>query len=113
MEKGQIVRSLLRTKWDPPYAYSVNNVSNSIYFQLKSSSKFDFMAVYKTNPCFVGSCHHGMARPRIGDGGDGLQILKVAVNILDKQPQQPIRGGPPAWGLGEGLTTPHRKKTFL
>jgi hypothetical protein len=21
------------------------------------------------------------------------------------------RGGPPAWGLGEALTTPHRKKT--
>jgi hypothetical protein len=23
---------------------------------------------------------------------------------------QPTRGGPPAWGLGGGLTTPHRKK---
>jgi hypothetical protein len=23
---------------------------------------------------------------------------------------QPTRGGPPAWGLGRGLTTPHRKK---
>jgi len=22
---------------------------------------------------------------------------------------QPARGGPPAWGLGEGLKTPHRK----
>jgi hypothetical protein len=24
--------------------------------------------------------------------------------------QMPTRGGPPAWGLGGGLTTPHRKK---
>jgi hypothetical protein len=24
---------------------------------------------------------------------------------------QPTRGGPPAWGLGVGLTTPHRKKS--
>jgi hypothetical protein len=23
------------------------------------------------------------------------------------------RGGPPAWGLGVGLTTPHHKKTSL
>jgi hypothetical protein len=23
--------------------------------------------------------------------------------------RQPTRGGPPAWGLGEVLTTPHRK----
>jgi hypothetical protein len=23
---------------------------------------------------------------------------------------QPTRGGPPAWGLGGGLTIPHRKK---
>jgi hypothetical protein len=26
---------------------------------------------------------------------------------------QPTRGGPPAWGLGVGLTTPHRKKISL
>ncbi|KAJ4432581.1 hypothetical protein ANN_21204 [Periplaneta americana] len=26
---------------------------------------------------------------------------------------QPIRGGPPAWGLGEGLTTHHRKKQLV
>jgi len=26
---------------------------------------------------------------------------------------QQKRGGPPAWSLGEGLTTPHRKKKKL
>jgi hypothetical protein len=30
-------------------------------------------------------CHHGMARPRVADGGDGLQIWKVAAIILNKQ----------------------------
>jgi len=25
--------------------------------------------------------------------------------------KQPTMGGPPTWGLGEGLTTPYRKKT--
>jgi hypothetical protein len=27
--------------------------------------------------------------------------------------KQLIRGGPPAWRLGEGLTTPHHKYQFL
>jgi hypothetical protein len=29
-------------------------------------------------------CHHGMARPQVVDGGDGLQPWKVAVIILNK-----------------------------
>jgi len=33
----------------------------------------------------VGPCHHDMARPQVVDGGDGLQIWRVAVNILNKQ----------------------------
>src|SRR5215468_11096870 len=34
-------------------------------------------------------------------------ILSTAVQFSRGQP---TRGGPPAWGLGEVLTTPHRKK---
>jgi hypothetical protein len=30
-------------------------------------------------------CHHGMARPQVADGGDGLQIWRVAVTIFNKQ----------------------------
>jgi hypothetical protein len=30
-------------------------------------------------------CQHGMARPQVADGGDGLQIWRVAANILNKQ----------------------------
>jgi len=36
-------------------------------------------------------------------------IWRVAVNILNKQSQTADRGGPPAWGMGEVLTTPHRE----
>jgi hypothetical protein len=49
-----------------------------------------------------GSIHHGMARPQVADGG--------YANILNKQSRAADKGGPPAWGLGVGLTTPHRKK---
>jgi hypothetical protein len=30
-------------------------------------------------------CHHGMARLQVADGGNGLQIWRVAANILNKQ----------------------------
>jgi hypothetical protein len=30
-------------------------------------------------------CHHRMARPRVADRGHGLQIWRVAANILNKQ----------------------------
>jgi hypothetical protein len=42
------------------------------------------------------SARHGMARPHISDGGISSR-------------GQLTRGGPPAWGLGEVLTIPHRK----
>jgi hypothetical protein len=51
-----------------------------------------------------------MTHPQVANGVDGLEIWKVATNILNKQSGQPTRGGPPAWGLGVRLTTPHRKK---
>jgi hypothetical protein len=40
----------------------------------------------------VGPCYHGMARPRVAGGGDGLQIWRVAANILKKQSQTADRG---------------------
>jgi hypothetical protein len=52
-----------------------------------------------------------MTRPQVADGGDGLQIWSVAVNILNKQPRTANKGGPPDWVLGVGLNTPHVKKS--
>jgi hypothetical protein len=54
----------------------------------------------------VGSCDNGMARHRVADGGDGPHMWRVAANS-----GQPKKGGPPASGLGVGLTTHHPKKT--
>jgi hypothetical protein len=45
-----------------------------------------------------------MARPQVADGGTASYM---------EESGQPTRGGPPAWGLGELLTTPHRKKYIV
>jgi hypothetical protein len=55
-------------------------------------------------------CHHGMARPQVADGGDGLQICRVAANILNKQSQTADKWWSSSLGVGVGLTTPHRKE---
>jgi hypothetical protein len=41
------------------------------------------------------------------DGGNSLQEWRVSSH------RQLARGGHSAWGLGEGLTSPHLKKTNL
>jgi hypothetical protein len=50
-----------------------------------------------------------MALPQVAVGRGGLQIWRIAAIILLCSRVQPTRGGPPAWGFGEVLTTPHRK----
>jgi hypothetical protein len=47
-------------------------------------------------------CYHGMARPQVVDGGDGLQIWSVAANILSSR-EQPKGGGPPDGSFYEVL----------
>jgi len=51
-----------------------------------------------------------MARPQVADGGTasryGGQLRIYSINNRG----QPKRGGPPAWGVGDMLETPHRKK---
>jgi hypothetical protein len=51
-----------------------------------------------------------MVCPQVVDGGDGLQIWRIAVNILNKQSQTANRWWSSSLGLGKGLTTPHHKK---
>jgi hypothetical protein len=43
------------------------------------------MEVMKYNSCYVGPSHHSMAHPWVADGGNSLQIWRIAVNILNKQ----------------------------
>jgi hypothetical protein len=50
-------------------------------------------------------CHHGMARPQVADGGNGLQIWRVAADILTKQSRTADKGWSPNVGLGRGATS--------
>jgi len=54
---------------------------------------------------YVGPCHHGTARHQVGDVWDGLQMWRVAANILDKQCRAAEKGWPSTLGI-----TPHSKK---
>jgi hypothetical protein len=48
----------------------------------------------------VAACLHGMVRPRVADGGDVLQIWRVAVNILSKQSRTASKGWSSSLGVG-------------
>jgi hypothetical protein len=40
----------------------------------------------------LSSVYHSMARPQVADGGDGLQIWRLAANILNKQSRSAGKG---------------------
>jgi hypothetical protein len=47
-------------------------------------------------------CQHGMARPQVADGGDALQLWRVAANILNKQSRTAERGWSCSLVVGRG-----------
>jgi hypothetical protein len=56
----------------------------------------------------VGPCHNGIGRPRVVDVGDGLQIWRVAANVLDKQWRTADNGWSSSLRVGRGanITSP-------
>jgi hypothetical protein len=63
--------------------------TRAIHWSLSWAKSFQFMWV---------PCHHGMARPQVADEGDGLQIWRVAANILNKQ----LRTADKGWSSSNG-----------
>jgi hypothetical protein len=51
-----------------------------------------------------------MVRPQVADGGTASRYGGLLRIHWISSRGQLTRGGPPAWGLGEVLTTPHHKK---
>jgi len=55
---------------------------------LETSVSYSIDPLVTMHMCFyyikyVGSCHHCMAYPWVADGGDSLQMWRVAMNILN------------------------------
>jgi hypothetical protein len=62
----------------------------------------------------VGPCHHVIALPRAVDGGLAFSVEgSCEYTCIVSSRGQMIKSGPPAWGLGMGLTTLHCKKINL
>jgi hypothetical protein len=51
-------------------------------------------------------CHHGMARPRVEDGGTASKLWRLAANILKKQPRTNNKGWSSSFGVGRGANNP-------
>jgi hypothetical protein len=46
--------------------------------------------------------HHGMALPKVADGGDSLQIWKVATNIFNNKSRTTDKGWSSSLRVGRG-----------
>jgi hypothetical protein len=53
---------------------------------------------------------HGMARPQVADGGDGLRIWRVAANILNMQSRIADKGWSSSLEVGRWANNSHREK---
>jgi hypothetical protein len=88
----------------------LNQYSDSLLFVFVGNYIYSIIEIFHVK--WV-PCHHGMARPQFADGGDGLQIWRVAANILNKQSRTADRGWSSSMGAGREFKTHHRKTTNL
>jgi hypothetical protein len=55
-------------------------------------------------------CHHDTAHPQVADGGDGLQICRVAATESNKQLLTADKGWSSILGVGRGAYNTSTKK---
>jgi hypothetical protein len=61
----------------------------------------------------VVTLHDSMALPQVADGGDGLQIWRVAANLLNKQSRTADKGWSSRFGVGRGANNSLLSKISL
>jgi hypothetical protein len=67
----------------------------------------DYLRTSNAFAIFGGSpCHQSMARPRVGDGRDGLQHWSLAANILNKQTRTNDKEWSSNLGVARGANNP-------
>jgi hypothetical protein len=59
-------------------------------------------------------CHHGMARPQVANGEDGLKMCRGAANILNMQSRTADKACSSSLGVGRGAkNSSSQKMSFL
>jgi hypothetical protein len=104
-----IVKISFVYRWFVNYNFGTVELGE-LYFWLLSflifSTNFDFVSFRVISHVKWVHCHHGMARPRVAHRGDGLQIWRVAANILNKQSRTADSGWYSSLGVGRGANNP-------
>jgi hypothetical protein len=103
------LRTLLRSDQFPPEYF---HVYSSVFFNTCAATFCVRMCLYTfiNSSMLCGSYHHGMGRPQVADGEDGLHIWWVAASILIKQSRTVDKGLSSSLKVGRGATTLRRKK---
>jgi hypothetical protein len=80
-------------------------------FYIKLYKQFVFTVVYFFHVKWV-PCYHSMACPQVVDGRNGLQIWRVAANVLNKQLQTAYKEWSSSLGVGyeANSSSPYKKK---
>jgi len=60
-----------------------------------------------------GSCHHGMARPQVADGGTASNAEGICKNILSKQLRTANKGWSSSLGVGQSANNSSPQKRIL
>jgi hypothetical protein len=86
-----------------------HNTSNLVVAHLLANTDLGISAPTSYTKEFLSSqrvpCHQGVARPQVADG-DGIQIWRVAANILNKQSRTADRGWSSSLAVGRGANKP-------
>jgi hypothetical protein len=85
------------------------------YISWKNTGGISFVRPWyvKILPVNEVHCYHGMARPHVADGGDGQQVRRAVVNILNKQSRTADRGWTSSLEAGRRDNNPHRNTPYL
>jgi hypothetical protein len=84
-----------------PVAYDKFVRSNVVTFSKKFSGY-----LWKYRMLGGSPCHHSLARSRVADGRDGLQLWRLAANILNKQMRTNDKEWSSSLGVGRGTSNP-------
>jgi hypothetical protein len=86
------------------FSSPLEGVLGSVSYFLKCANG-DISLSIKAFTKSSGSRHHCMGRTRVADKGDGLQIWRVAANILNKQSWSADSGWSSSMGVGRGANS--------